>query len=69
MQTFLCVTLSAMYAPVLYLRKLCRNIETMALDIKRSIFLPTASFWSPDPISCLSSIYICRRVFHWHEGE
>ena len=63
MQTFLCVTLSAMYAPVLYLRTLCRNIETMALDIERFLFLPTASSWSPDPISRLSSIYVGHVYF------
>lgn len=62
-QTFLCVTLSAMCAPVLYLRKLCKNIETMASDIERFIFLPTASSRSPDPISCLSSIYLVRVRF------
>lgn len=63
MQTFLCVTLSAMYAPVLYPGKLCKNIETMASDIKRFIFLPTASSRSADPISCLPSIYVVRVCF------
>ena len=63
MQTLLCVTLSAMYAPVLYLRKLCRNIETMVLAIKRFIFLPIASIQSPDPIFCLFSIYIVHVYF------
>lgn len=47
----LCDGVDQQCAPALYPTKLCKNIGTLALDIKRLFFLPTMS--SLHPVFCL----------------